>query len=84
MMPFCSFSAKVLPVLIVWAFYGIVDGIQIDISDTATLNDGNSGLIHLWQRNCFAVRAEIEASFVVADDDAFFQIAAEGATGETA
>ena len=65
-------------------FYGIVDGIQIDISDTATLNDGNSGLIHLWQRNCFAVRAEIEASFVVADDDAFFQIAAEGATGETA
>ena len=66
------------------AFYGIVDGINIDFSDNATLNDGNSGLIHLWQRNCFAVRAEIEASFVVADDDAFFQIAAEGATGETA
>jgi HK97 family phage major capsid protein len=66
------------------AWYGIVDGINIDFSDTATLNDGNSGLIHLWQRNCFAVRAEVEASFIVADDDAFFKIAAEGATGETA
>lgn len=66
------------------AYYGIVDGINIDFSDAATLNDGNSGLIHLWQRNCFAVRAEVEASFVVADDDAFFQIAAEGATGTTA
>ena len=66
------------------AYYGIVDGINIDFSDAATLNDGNSGLIHLWQRNCFAVRAEVEASFVVADTDAFFQIAAEGATGTTA
>ena len=66
------------------AFYGIVDGINIDFSDTATLNDGNSGLIHLWQRNMVAARVEVEASFVVADDDAFFQIAAEGATGETA
>ena len=66
------------------AYYGIVDGINVDFSDAATLNDGNSGLIHLWQRNCFAVRAEVEASFVVADTDAFFQIAAEGATGETA
>lgn len=62
------------------AYFGIVDGINIDFSDAATLNDGNSGLIHLWQRNCFAVRAEIEASFVVADDDAFFQIAAGGQT----
>ena len=66
------------------AFYGIVDGINIDFSDTATLNDGNSGLIHLWQRNMVAARVEVEASFVVADDDAFFQIAAEGATGTTA
>jgi hypothetical protein len=66
------------------AFYGIVDGINIDFSDTATLNDGNSGLIHLWQRNMVAARVEVEASFVVADDDAFFQIAAEGATGATA
>ena len=66
------------------AYYGVVDGINIAFSEEATLNDGNSGTINLWQRNCFAVRAEIEASFVVADDDAFFQIAAEGATGATA
>lgn len=66
------------------AYYGIVDGISIEFSDQATLNDGNSGLINLWQRNCFAVRAEVEMSFVVADDDAFFQIPAEGATGQTA
>ena len=66
------------------AYFGIVDGINIDFSDSATLNDGNSGLIHLWQRNCFAARIEAEMSFVVADDDAFFQIAAEGATGATA
>ena len=65
------------------AYFGIVDGINIDFSDSATLNDGNSGLIHLWQRNCFAARIEAEMSFVVADDDAFFQIAAEGATGTT-
>lgn len=66
------------------AYYGIVDGINIDFSDTATLNDGNSGLIHLWQRNMVAARIECEVSFVIADDDAFFQIAAEGATGTTA
>lgn len=66
------------------AYFGIVDGISIDFSDTATLNDGNSGLIHLWQRNMVAARVEAEVSFVVADTDAFFQIAAEGATGETA
>jgi HK97 family phage major capsid protein len=66
------------------AFYGIVDGINIDFSDSATLNDGNDGLVHLWQRNCFAVRAEFECSLVVASDSAFFQIAPEGATGVTA
>lgn len=66
------------------AYFGIVDGINIDFSDSATLNDGSDGLIHLWQRNCFAARIEAEMSFVVADDDAFFQIAASGATGATA
>lgn len=66
------------------AYFGIVDGISIEFSDQATLNDGNGGMVSLWQRNCFAVRAEIEASFILADDDAFFQIPAEGATGATA
>ena len=66
------------------AYYGIVDGINIDFSDTATLNDGSDGLIHLWQRNMVAARIECEISFIVASDSAFFQIAAEGATGVTA
>ena len=66
------------------AYYGIVDGINIDFSDTATLNDGSDGLIHLWQRNMVAARIEIEASVIFASADAFFQIAAEGATGTTA
>ena len=66
------------------AYYGIVDGINIDFSDTATLNDGNDGLVHLWQRNMVAAKIECEISFVVASDSAFFQIAAEGATGVTA
>ena len=66
------------------AYFGIVDGINIDFSETATLNDGNDGLIHCWQRNLVACRIEAEMSFAVASDDAFFQIAAEGATGATA
>lgn len=66
------------------AYYGIVDGINIDFSDSATLNDGSDGLIHLWQRNMVAARIECEISFIVASDSAFFQIAAEGATGVTA
>lgn len=64
--------------------YGIVEGITMKFSDQATLNDGDSGLIHLWQRNMFAALVEFEASLVIADDDAFFQVPAEGATGETA
>lgn len=64
--------------------YGIVEGITMKFSDQATLNDGNSGLIHLWQRNMFAALVEFEASLIIADDDAFFQIAASGATGTTA
>ena len=63
--------------------YGIVDGINLEFSDQATVNDG-SAQINLWQRNMFAARVEFEASLVIGDDDAFFQIAAEGATGETA
>lgn len=64
------------------AYYGIVDGINIRFSEEATVNDG-SNQINLWQRNMIGIMCEVEASFVVADDDAFFQIAAEGATGTT-
>ena len=64
------------------AKYGIVEGIKVEFSDQATVNDG-SKQVNLWQRNMFAVRCEAELGFVCADTDAFFQIAAEGATGTT-
>lgn len=45
------------------AIYGVNGGIQLSISDQATLTDGDT-TINLWQRNMFAVRAEIEVGFV--------------------
>lgn len=66
------------------ARYGIVDGINMAISDQATVNDGTNQ-INLWQRNMFAVRVEAELGFVVSDAKAFLRItsAAHGATGDT-
>lgn len=49
------------------ALYGTVEGVQIKISDQATLTytDSNSQTVtlNLWQRNMFAVMAEIEVGF---------------------
>lgn len=50
--------------------YGIVEGIKVDISDEATINDGTNQ-INLWQRNCFAVRLEAELGLVVKSTGAF-------------
>ena len=44
------------------AVYGTVEGVQITISDQATLEDGST-TINLFQQNMFAVRAEIEVGF---------------------
>ena len=44
------------------AVYGTVEGVQIAISDQATLTD-SSGTINLFEQNMFAVRAEIEVGF---------------------
>ena len=44
------------------ARYGIVEGVSISISDQATLTINNQ-MINLWERNMFAVRAEIEIGF---------------------
>lgn len=52
------------------AMYGTVEGVQISISEDATLVDANSQTINLWQQNMFAVRAEIELGFR-ADTDCF-------------
>ena len=44
------------------AVSGTVEGVQITISDQATLEDGST-TINLFQQNMFAVRAEIEVGF---------------------
>lgn len=46
------------------AHYGVVENIELSISDQASINDGGTTL-HLWQRNMFAVRAEFEVGFRV-------------------
>lgn len=48
------------------ALYGIVQGIDVSISDQATLTVGSGDsatTINLWQQNMFAVRAEVEIGF---------------------
>jgi len=45
------------------ALYGIVEGVKVDFSSDASLDDGNGGQINLFQQNMFAVRAEIEVGF---------------------
>lgn len=70
------------------AMYGIVEGVNVSISDQATLttkDDQNQTVnINLWQQNMFAVRAEIEVGFV-ADTNVFNKLtyAPSGATGAT-
>lgn len=44
------------------AMYGTVEGVKIDMSDQATLTIENQQ-VNLWERNMFAVRAEIEVGF---------------------
>lgn len=48
------------------AYWGSVEGVKIAISDQATLTDGSTQL-NLFERNMFAVRAEIEIGFRVRD-----------------
>lgn len=55
------------------AIFGTVEGVQVDISDQATVNDGGTQ-VNLWQRNMFAVRAEIEVGFIVRDPNHFVRI----------
>lgn len=63
------------------AMYGTVEGVQISISDTATLDAGSGNTIYLWQQNMFAVRAEIEIGFR-ADTEAFNLLTGAAATGD--
>ena len=58
------------------AKYGIVEDVQVSISDQATLTINNEQ-INLWERNMFAVRAEIEFGFR-ADTSVFNALTATG------
>lgn len=59
------------------AMYGVVEGIDISISDQATVTLSDSTVVNLWQRNMFAVRAEIEVGFR-ADTNCFMKLAYTG------
>ncbi len=48
------------------ALYGVVEGVEVTVSDQATLTVGSGASatnINLWQQNMVAVRAEIEVGF---------------------
>lgn len=55
------------------ARYGIVDGINVSISEEATINTGTEQ-VNLWQRNMFALRCEAEVGFVVKNAAAFVKL----------
>lgn len=55
------------------AIVGIVEGIKVDISDQATVTKDGAP-INLWQRNMFALRAEVELGFIVRDKAAFTRL----------
>ena len=60
------------------AVYGIVQGMNVSVSDQATLTVGSGNdvqTINLWQQNMFAVRAEIEVGFRC-DTDCFNKLTA--------
>ena len=61
------------------ARYGIVDGINISISEEATVFDGEGNGLSLWQNNMIAIRVEAEVGFVVQDDDFFVKFTDEAA-----
>jgi len=69
------------------AIWGSVEGIQITISDQASLTLANSSTLNLWQNNMFAVRFEVEVAFAVEDKDEFVllegTVPSSGSTGIT-
>lgn len=69
---FVSGSPSVIGIAGDWskAMYGVVEGVDISFADQATLTLADNSTINLFQRNMFAVRAEIEIGFR-ADKDMF-------------
>lgn len=66
------------------AMYGIVEGVKVDISEEASITIDDV-VVNLWERNMFAVRAEIEMGFIA--DTACFNLLTTpyegGETGDT-
>lgn len=62
---FVSGSPSTVGVVGDWtkAMYGVVEGVDISFSSDATLTLADNSTINLFQRNMFAVRAEIEIGF---------------------
>ncbi|MDY5159564.1 phage major capsid protein [Actinotignum urinale] len=56
------------------AVFGTVEGVKVDIAREASLTDTDGTQINLWERNMFALRAEIEVGFRVRDLGAFVQL----------
>ena len=64
------------------AMFGTVEGVQVDVSDQASVTVGtgtSQEIINLWQRNMVAVRAEIEVGFR-ADTSVFNLLTGAGPT----
>ena len=65
------------------AVWGSVEGIQMAVSDQATLTLADSSTVNLWQNNMFAVRFEIEVAFAVKSADEFILLTGDTATTTT-
>lgn len=63
------------------AIWGAVEDIQIDINDRGSVTRGKEQ-INLWQRNMFAVRAEIEVGFILRDPKRFVKFTAAATGGD--
>lgn len=55
------------------AIWGSVEGIKVDITNQATVNKAGTQ-INLWQRNMFAIRAEVEVGFIVRNGAHFLKL----------
>lgn len=55
------------------ALYGTVEGVRVTASTEASIDDGGE-VLHLWQRNMIAIRAEVEVGFVIRTPDAFVRL----------
>lgn len=63
------------------AVWGSVEGISIAVSDQVTVNKGGTQ-VNTWQRNMFAVRAEIEVGFIVRNGAHFVKLLSANATAD--